>query len=248
MDGIHIDEMANTQPHNHMPQHFHQKLGKPTDLGQKTPLRAGLGMVINESKTPGAKSLQSIASTRKAPSSTMKNTLPIGGFEIFQDDSYEEEAEPVRKIQPERVCSPIDPCNRWDNHDSLAADIADDMLEWQDDVKLSEASPTGVYIDPAGTEDEELVALEIEDWDEIPPVDTATKFCDDFNYAISAEEFGHCDDAILEEGDYPQLFADFDHMGIDKKDADNWFDDNASEVDDISMEALLEEMKNIPAV
>ena len=82
------------------------KLGKATDI-QKTPSRGGLGMIVNESKTPGARSLQSLTSARKATSSVMKKTVPTNiGFEIFQDEQEDivmEEQQPLKQKEVGRI-------------------------------------------------------------------------------------------------------------------------------------------------
>lgn len=60
-------------------------------MGQKTPLRTGLGLMVNESKTPGAKSLQGLASARKVPPSTVKKAIPfVEEYEVFQDEPEED--------------------------------------------------------------------------------------------------------------------------------------------------------------
>uniref|UniRef100_A0A8R1ESN8 Uncharacterized protein n=1 Tax=Caenorhabditis japonica TaxID=281687 RepID=A0A8R1ESN8_CAEJA len=155
-------------------------------------------MVINESKTPGAKSLQNIASARKITSS--KSLAPKSiGFEIFQD---EEEVEQV-PIE-ERICSPIDTCSRFKNNDSLAADIADDMLCWSEDVVLSEELPTNDVCDSEASEQ-----MALEKWDEYPPIEIASRIeADENRFPLKAEDFCHDYDAILDEDDYPNLYAD----------------------------------------
>ncbi|EGT56393.1 hypothetical protein CAEBREN_05078 [Caenorhabditis brenneri] len=186
------------------------KLGKPTDI-QKTPSRGGLGMIINESKTPGARSLQSLASARKATTSVVKNTLPLSTeFEIFQDETEEEPVEEQKK-QAKTIenspCSPIDTVNRCQNYDSFGADMAYDLLNYPDqDVILHEEKPLGDYIDPKGFTDEEMASLGIEPWDEYPPIDLASRRSDDFNEVIQQDDFYHEADVVLEEAsesEYP---------------------------------------------
>ncbi|KAF1766130.1 hypothetical protein GCK72_006086 [Caenorhabditis remanei] len=210
MDDLQFEDTGNLPLPSTMQQHLQMKLGKATDI-QKTPSRGGLGMIVNESKTPGARSLQSLTSARKATSSVMKKTVPTNiGFEIFQDEQEDivmEEQQPLKQKEIEKTpCSPIDTVDRYQKSDSLCDIIADDMLNWSDqDVVLFDEEPRSDFIDPKVVEAEEMAKLGVEEWDEYPPIDTASRIADDFNYPISLDEFKYEPDVELEEGDYPPI-------------------------------------------
>ena len=80
------------------------------------------------------------------------------------------------------------------------------MLNWSDqDVVLFDEEPRSDFIDPKVVEAEEMAKLGVEEWDEYPPIDTASRIADDFNYPISLDEFKYELDVELEEGDYPPI-------------------------------------------
>lgn len=223
MEDLHFEETGNLPLTNSMHQHLQTKLGKPSDI-QKTPSRIGLGMIVNESKTPGARSLQSIASARKVNPSAVKATIPTNiGFEIFEDDVDDElieKSQPAKQEIEERPCSPIDTVNRCASFDSLAADIADDLLNMSDqDVVLFDEKPLGDYTDRRAAEVEELAALGIEEWEDYPPIDPASRISDDSNDIFTLDDFHHEGDVKLEEANYGIVHEDVEIL---KMVSDDW--------------------------
>ncbi|KAF1766513.1 hypothetical protein GCK72_006470 [Caenorhabditis remanei] len=166
------------------------KLGKPADI-QKTTSRGGVGMIVNESKTPGARSLQSLTFI----------------FQDEQEDIVLEEQQPLKQKEIEKTpCSPIDTVDRYQTSDSLCDIIADDMLNWSDRVVVRfDKEPLTDFIDPKVVEAEEMAKLEVEEWDEYPPIDPASRIADDFNYPISLDELCDHDIDELEDGDNPPI-------------------------------------------
>ncbi|PIC46710.1 hypothetical protein B9Z55_006312 [Caenorhabditis nigoni] len=250
MEDLHFEETGNLPMPTSMQQHMQMKLGKPMDV-QKTPLRSGLGMIVNESKTPGARSLQNLASARKMPSSAVKPTIPAMDFEIFEDEVDDEVVE--KKMEPKQEeaknspCSPIDTANRCHSFDSLAADIADDMLNRTDqDVVLFDEQPLGDYIDPQQVEADELASLGIEQWDEYPPIDPASRIADDFNYPLSLDEFHQEGDVKLEEAtDYPELYNDVETNTMSREEFQKMAESLLNKCEDYNIDDLLAEEASI---
>ncbi|CAP24056.2 Protein CBR-IFY-1 [Caenorhabditis briggsae] len=279
MEDLHFEETGNLPMPTSMQQHMRKfpffyvnvsffpsemkKLGKPMDV-QKTPLRSGLGMIVNESKTPGARSLQNLASARKITSSAVKQTIPAIGFEIFEDGVDDEVVE--KKMEPEQEevretlfhfnicfqtknspCSPIDTANRCHSFDSLAADIADDMLNMTDqDVVLFDEQPLGDYIDPQQIEANELASLGIEEWNEYPPIDPASRIADDFNYPLSLDEFHQEGDVKLEEAtDYPELYNDVETDTMSREEFQKMVESLLNKYEDYNIDDLLAEEASI---
>uniref|UniRef100_A0A1I7TSL1 Securin n=1 Tax=Caenorhabditis tropicalis TaxID=1561998 RepID=A0A1I7TSL1_9PELO len=251
MDDLHFDETGHVPMPNSMHQHLQMKLGRPAEI-QKTPSRGGLGMIVNESKTPGARSLQSLASSRKPTSSIVKNTVPQNiGFEIFQDETEEELVEeqkaPIKEIE-KPPCSPIDTANRCQNHDSLCDDIADDALNWKDqDVILHDGQPLGDWIDPKVVEDEELAKLGVEPWDEYPPIDLASRIeLDDYFIPLNPDDFKHESDVVLEEANYPFSFPKDEEPTLDRDEMKRIAENLLNLPDDYDSDDLLAELGAIP--
>ncbi|CAI5438245.1 unnamed protein product [Caenorhabditis angaria] len=174
MDGLRIDESM-----RHGLQQQQQQGGNAKEMLAKTP-RRGLGLMINEAKTP---------ITRSVPSSaTRKISKATPAFEVFEDveEVPKLEKKPAETNIIERSCSsPIEGVSRLPSSPHSPLFELENELELGEDVILTneteELEKGEGDVEPLEdfnniSIDAGLIELGIEKWDEYPPIEIASRF------------------------------------------------------------------------
>lgn len=145
---------------------------------------------------------------------------------------------------------PIDTANRCQSFDSLAADIADDMLNCQDrSIELTDDLPIADdcedLSEPEMTEQEALAILGVEEWDEYPPIEIASRIADDHNYPITLEELQY-EEVILEESeDYLKMIEEAEPYVYNRELMKKIVKDLEDELENVSIYDLIEEQNAV---
>ncbi|CAI5439155.1 unnamed protein product [Caenorhabditis angaria] len=195
MDGLMIDETV-----RHGLQQQQKQSGK--EMLAKTP-RKGLGLMINETKTPNSRAI---------PSSATRKTSRAPTFEVFEDT---EEVAIQEEKSAERLCSsPIEGVSRLPSRPQSPLFGLEEGLAEEGDVILVDENEddVGALGDYNNISiDIEVVELGIEKWEKYPPIDTVSLMDDgleDFrkDYVVSNNTcmihvFGNNEDFLLESFD-----------------------------------------------
>ncbi|CAB3411161.1 unnamed protein product [Caenorhabditis bovis] len=201
MDGLDIQSHRDSEHHRQNPI-LHKISPDDGASGMKTP-RRGLGMVINETKTPGARS-QQLSSSKKNICNTMASTkINIPEFEVLEDALSEENVTNRQELfevkDDGELESPIEGISRLSlGHDSLK-DIIEEQKDLQDSFSLVEDSLNVFYDSSQERLDLEcrqiLAELGADEWDEYPPIELASRI--DYNILDDLREDHQPDPVVL---------------------------------------------------